>query len=1092
MDHSVSTLQPALTADFRDLEDSETPAALEVSTAKLSDQTNKDPVMNPAIQEWRDSGVDPGIIALNVEIVCGQDAIELTLSNEIVRLQRNTSYATVATAALLKRHENLEDGGWRVTGLDPRNDWDRMEWGQIKPKTPRLNEKGQEIKYESEVGEATRAIYLDVPDYIADRVFAQAGVSPTPEHRSVGFWPCVIAYRLGVVVTEGAKKAGAVLTAGFPAVALPGIWNGRRVDREGKIIYGETLIPDLECISDGRRIVWCFDRDEKPKTRRAVASAIRATSGLFESAGCECVVARWSPELGKGIDDVAVAHGHNQVVSILEKASPINDQAALAEQYKADGSPAGFRVIPGGLDGAAEEQTEPQKRDRLIRKRDVLFGNLKGRLEKDFRLDGIEDGSINYYDGYAPSIPLDCPTILLRGWLGAGKTEAVLRSLLDHQDRQIIWLSNRNGLLRQSADRADRMGHRNIYHYQDDPATHREGLRDGYPGIYTMCPESLKDYATKHVDWSEAILVVDEFASIRKEILKNPAVMPEFQRLLGEAKTAIVVDAFLGRMDADILSKYRGDDRRIYDQTFTPSPKPIKWLEARTANGSIAMSHDGIAYPLVKEWAEKGFKFAIATDSKLLAKALRDYLVDLGIKVALCSSETIDTNKMLLRDPDTHLRDYQVLIYTPSAQNGLDVQTHFDRGLALYQGIISPLDFLQMVGRPRQCDEWFMSAPRRSLEPSGSPSSLSPSKFANWQERMSQTLESMGSIHDPRTDKWALWQASTGQINAAFASEYLRWLLESCFESVEIVEVECDRSQWQNDIGRIKDEEAEKTLEADLSNGQRLITKQKSPSTDAEVWDVKLAEEVSKRPKIWKRLIEQHQDDDQDTGGAIALARLFLSPRIAKLKRWVSATGTHSESDLNSLLGYLRGRFTSYLSPQFREAQYRLMFQNLRLGDLAQIGKPRDEELFEPGERGAVANKTHYRPDSPIIHALWKKFRGDRVLQRMFALVDDLVGFWAAVKRCMGYFGYQSDGQSIRVETPGKLNKNGYDRHGKPRLSESASLHFLGWVVMAHSGSPLFQKNLSLIIETLEEELEFDRQLWAKNRERDEGPPLAA
>ena len=185
------------------------------------------------------------------------------------------------------------------------------------------------------MGEPARALFLDVPPAIARLIYAQSGVKPTPDDQALGVWHCIQHYRIPVVLVEGAKKAGALLTAGFAAIALPGIWNGRRVEREAwGQIGSESLIPDLESFNDGRRITFCFDQDEKRKTRRAVASAIRATSRLFKPAGCECVVARWQTGWGKGIDDVAVAKGIDGVRGILDAASSYNDQAALAKLHQ--------------------------------------------------------------------------------------------------------------------------------------------------------------------------------------------------------------------------------------------------------------------------------------------------------------------------------------------------------------------------------------------------------------------------------------------------------------------------------------------------------------------------------------------------------------------------------------------------------------------------------------------------------------------------------------------------------------------------------------------------------------------------------------
>ena len=67
---------------------------------------------------------------------------------------------------------------------------------------------------------------------------------------------------------EGSKKSGLLLTLGYAAIALPGIWMGRRKGPE-------RLIPELELFAQpGREFAFVFDADEKRKTRQAVAKAV--------------------------------------------------------------------------------------------------------------------------------------------------------------------------------------------------------------------------------------------------------------------------------------------------------------------------------------------------------------------------------------------------------------------------------------------------------------------------------------------------------------------------------------------------------------------------------------------------------------------------------------------------------------------------------------------------------------------------------------------------------------------------------------------------------------------------------------------------
>ena len=116
---------------------------------------------------------------------------------------------------------------------------------------------------------------------------------------------------LPLLITEGAKKAGSLLTAGYAAIALPGIWGGYRQpkDEQGNKIGKPKLIPQLEAFAGGgREVVFVFDSDTKPKTVASVRKAILTTGKLLQQQGCKVSVITWSyPE--KGIDDLIAAKG---------------------------------------------------------------------------------------------------------------------------------------------------------------------------------------------------------------------------------------------------------------------------------------------------------------------------------------------------------------------------------------------------------------------------------------------------------------------------------------------------------------------------------------------------------------------------------------------------------------------------------------------------------------------------------------------------------------------------------------------------------------------------------------------------------------
>ncbi len=116
------------------------------------------------LQEWLNSGVSPELIDLNVRSVDGQEAIELILSDAIAQRQK-VQYVTAGTNRLLAHYSHLEAGGWWVSGLDPLNNWEPMEWGQLKPDAPRHDpyKPGKPIKYEQPLKVGARCLFLRQP-----------------------------------------------------------------------------------------------------------------------------------------------------------------------------------------------------------------------------------------------------------------------------------------------------------------------------------------------------------------------------------------------------------------------------------------------------------------------------------------------------------------------------------------------------------------------------------------------------------------------------------------------------------------------------------------------------------------------------------------------------------------------------------------------------------------------------------------------------------------------------------------------------------------------------------------------------------------
>ena len=141
------------------------------------------------------------------------------------------------------------------------------------------------------------------------------------------FWSWVAKHpEIPIILTEGEKKAACLLSLGFVAIALPGIWMGRVKNQVTGIDY---LHPDLmPMVSSGRKFIILFDNDEKPSTRHAVHLATVMTGKVISAAGASCSVASLPEGSPKGVDDFVTANGKRAlslIAKILDRALALKD-----------------------------------------------------------------------------------------------------------------------------------------------------------------------------------------------------------------------------------------------------------------------------------------------------------------------------------------------------------------------------------------------------------------------------------------------------------------------------------------------------------------------------------------------------------------------------------------------------------------------------------------------------------------------------------------------------------------------------------------------------------------------------------------------
>jgi Protein of unknown function (DUF3987)/Domain of unknown function (DUF3854) len=180
--------------------------------------------------------------------------------------------------------------GWVCYGVDIETG-EPTKFGQFKPHKPHKFEDGKTAKYLSpRTGYDAIALQMSDPLY-----WHRILEDPTAR----------------IVITEGVKKAAALLTCGIPAVALCGVDMGLLNKRS-------RLVPILAKLAvEGRPVTLAFDMDML--TKPGVRDALSWLGSKLKDKGCLVSIATWD-EQHKGIDDLLVACGTQSIVDAISEA----------------------------------------------------------------------------------------------------------------------------------------------------------------------------------------------------------------------------------------------------------------------------------------------------------------------------------------------------------------------------------------------------------------------------------------------------------------------------------------------------------------------------------------------------------------------------------------------------------------------------------------------------------------------------------------------------------------------------------------------------------------------------------------------------
>ena len=623
-------------------------------------QQSKTVTMN-YLREWRASGVDEELTNLNVVSLQGTSPAEYLLYSDSIP-RRNDGRIS---ERFLQHYAHTDAGGWWCSGINLLNG-DEDIWGCFKPDRPR-NRDNKVIKYEHPPKTATGLFALKVPLNVWHNISDRAGIeldSAAVNHQSVdlGFWQWLSDRpQVPLCITEGAKKAGALLSAGYATVALPGINNGYRTPKDelGKRIGKSYLIPQLEKLATaGREVYLVFDRDTKPKTVKAVNTAIEKTGYLLNKAGCKVKVVTWDGEKGKGVDDLIT----NQGQEYFDRAY---DEALDLETWKAK---------------SWKELTYPV-----------------------FQLNSCYLPELN--------IPKNTKLVGIKSPKGTGKTQSlvgVVRQAIARQQRVLV-IGHRVQLVKELCQRFG-------LNYITEVGDRHAGLGCG------LCIDSLHGKSHAQFDpnlWQDSLVIIDEVEQVlwhalnsstckerRVEILKSFKSL--MQNVLGGAGQLYVADADLSDTALDYLISLSGLDIKpwvihntwqnskrswqVYNYQGKTPQKLVNNLEADIQQGGkpfVCLS----AQKLTSKWGTQTLEAYLKQKfpERQILRIDSESLADRQHPAYNCISRLEDV-----------LSQYDIVLASPSIETGISIELdRFTSVWAIAQGIQAENAVRQTLARVR-------------------------------------------------------------------------------------------------------------------------------------------------------------------------------------------------------------------------------------------------------------------------------------------------------------------------------------------------------------------------------------------------------
>jgi putative DNA primase/helicase len=347
--------------------------------------------------EFKASAITDDIANLNFWSFDGTDENELDQVFSLLKLEpEHNNNGTLSGKSQQGLANNLRGGGSVFEGHSGVS---------VKLDSPRSNGDGKVIKYESVRDSGNQQLFIPhVSVRISKQIAAKFGINikcqkdAKDEDVNPCFWEYYTVHRHPLIITEGAKKACSLISAGCPAIALNGVdgfgtnvylqnENGEVLTEKNPFEDGDrkvctkdadgnnikSLIPALEDLVSGREVVLAFDVDDNPSTKKKVDGAKGRFRLAVEGIASKVTQVRWAGH--KGVDDLIAAKG----VEVFEKAykKRIEVKLPVPKEPKKE-KPASFGFsssIETGLVAVALDKDEKESFDENGKAKSERIGN---------------------------------------------------------------------------------------------------------------------------------------------------------------------------------------------------------------------------------------------------------------------------------------------------------------------------------------------------------------------------------------------------------------------------------------------------------------------------------------------------------------------------------------------------------------------------------------------------------------------------------------------------------------------------------------------------------------------------------------------